>query len=115
LFCIESAKFFQQQQWQLEVYAGSFLGYGAGHKDTAAFDRKRMVRGAVMRFCQVPSCALLMPLHTALVCIQVEAKLADLQQQQKLCRLQQQTLKASIDQRRRRYADTKRRLAACEG
>jgi predicted nucleic acid-binding Zn-ribbon protein len=47
--------------------------------------------------------------------VRVEAKLADLQQQQKLCRLQQQTLKASIDQRRRRYADTKRRLAACEG
>lgn len=47
--------------------------------------------------------------------VTVEAKLVDLQQQQKVSRLQSQTLKASIDLRRQRLADTKRRLAAHEG
>jgi hypothetical protein len=46
---------------------------------------------------------------------QVAAKLVDLQQQHKVSRLQSQTLKASIDLRRQRLADTKRRLAAHEG
>jgi hypothetical protein len=49
------------------------------------------------------------------LCLQPEAKLADLQQQQKLSRLQLQTLTSSLDARRQRLRDTKLRLAALEG
>jgi hypothetical protein len=47
--------------------------------------------------------------------LQLEAKLVNLQQQHKVSHVQLQTLKSSIDLRRQRLADTKRRLKVLEG